>query len=364
MTHAKLLQGAGIAALLAATIACSGRDSSKTAAAAAAAGGDAIVAKLNGSNIKASELETWIKEDLYKREIADKPESEVYDVRAQAIESLIDERLLGDAAKKAGKSPDDYLADQIKALGPVSDDEVKAFFDENRSRLPPDATFEAFVARIRSHLESQRPEKVRAELRKNAQVAVLMQPPRVNVDATGPSKGPADAPVVLIEFSDYQCPFCKRAEPTVLEILAKYPNQVRLVYRHMPLDGLHPRARAAAIAAVCAEQQGKFWEYHDMLFANQQALSDADLDKYATSVGLDAAVFKTCRQDPATETRVNTDATAARAAGLTGTPAFFVNGILVSGARPLDDFTRWIDQEIAAKSAAPAAPATPATPKS
>ena len=360
MTHAKLLQRAAITALLAATIACSGRDSSKSAPGTAATpGGDTVVAKLNGSDIKASELETWIKEDLYKREVADKPESEVYDLRAQAIESLIDERLLADAAKKGGKSPDDYQADQVKALGPVTDDEVKAFFDENRSRLPPDATLEAFAARIRSHLESQRPEKVRAELRKNAQVAVLMQPPRVNVDATGPSKGPADAAVVLIEFSDYQCPFCKRAEPTVVDILQRYPTQVRLVYRHMPLDGLHPRARAAAIAAVCAEQQGKFWEYHDLLFANQQALADADLEKYAAQVHLDPAAFKTCRQDPATETRVNADATAARAAGLTGTPAFFVNGILVSGARPLEDFTRWIDQEIAAKSAAPAAAGAP-----
>jgi protein-disulfide isomerase len=355
MTHVKLLPRAAAAALLAATFACKGGEASKSApAAGAAADAAVVVAKLNGTDIKSSELETWIKEDLYKREIGDKPASEVYEVRAQAIESLVDDRLLDEAAKKAGKTSDVYLADQIKALGPVTDDEVKGFFDENRGRLPPEATLEAFAARIRSHLESQRPEKVRAELRKGAQIAVLMQPPRLNVEATGPSKGPADAPVVLIEFSDYQCPFCKRAEPTVLEILQKYPTQVRLVYRHMPLDGLHPRARAAAIAAVCAENQGKFWEYHDLLFANQQALSDADLEKYATQVGLDPAAFKTCRQDPASETRVNTDATAARAAGLTGTPAFFVNGILVSGARPVEDFTRWIDQEIAAKSAAPA----------
>jgi protein-disulfide isomerase len=176
----------------------------------------------------------------------------------------------------------------------------------------------------------------------------------VNVDATGPSRGPADAKVTVIEFSDYQCPFCKRAEPTVQALLQKYPTQVRLVYRHMPLDGLHPRARAAAIAAVCAEQQGKFWEYHDALFQNQQALSDTDLDKYAADLGLDAGKFKTCRQDPATETRVNTDAAAARQAGLTGTPAFFVNGILISGARPIEDFTRWIDQELAASGAPPA----------
>jgi len=359
MTRVQILQRAAIPALLAVAVACGGRDSAGTGAAPATkAGGTEIVAKLNGRDIDAAELETWIKDDLYRREVGDKPAGEAYEVRAQAIDSLIDDRLLEDAAKKAGKTPDVFLADQVKALGPVTDDEVKAFFDENRQRLPADATLEAFSARIRSHLESQRPDKVRADLRKGAQIAVLMQPPRVNVEANGPSKGPADAPVTMIEFSDYQCPFCKRAEPTVVALMQKYPTQLRLVYRHMPLDGLHPRARAAAIAAVCAEQQGKFWEYHDLLFANQQALADADLEKYAADLGLDAAKFKTCRQDPASENRVNVDATAARAAGLTGTPAFFVNGILISGARPIEDFTRWIDQEIAAKSGAAKPPAS------
>jgi protein-disulfide isomerase len=359
MTHASILRRAGVAALLAAGLACGSRDAAKTGAAApsAAEGDNSVVAKLNGKDILDSELVTYIKDDLYKREVTDKTASEAYEMRAQSIDSLIDERLLADAAAKAGKKPEDYMTERIKAM-PVTDDEVKAFFDENRQRLPADASLEAFSARIRQHLESQRPDKVRAELRKSAQVSVLMQPPRINVDATGPSRGPADAAVTLIEFSDYQCPFCKRAEPTVLELLKKYPTQVRLVYRHMPLDGLHPRARAAAIAAVCADQQGKFWEYHDVLFANQQALGDADLEKYATDLGLDAGKFKTCRQDPASETRVNTDALAARAAGLTGTPAFFVNGILISGARPIEDFTRWIDQELADKGGAPKPPSS------
>jgi len=352
MMDSKLFRRAALAALLATALACGGSDSAKQSAGTAPASDNSVVAKLNGKDILASDLDSWIKEDLFKREVADKPASEAYEVRSQAIESLIDERLLNDAAAKANKKPEDFLTDQIKAMGPVSDDEVKAFFDENRQRLPPEASLDAFAARIRSHLESQRPDKVRTELRKSAQIALLMQPPRVNVDATGPSRGPADAPVTVIEFSDYQCPFCKRAEPTVLALLQKYPTQVRLVYRHMPLDGLHPRARAAAIAAVCAEAQGKFWEYHDALFQNQQALGDSDLEKYAADLGLDKEKFKTCRQDPASETRVNVDATAARAAGLTGTPAFFVNGILISGARPIEDFTRWIDQEIADKGGA------------
>ena len=122
MTRAQLLLAAGLAA----TFACSPGDSSKVATPAAAGpDGATVVATLNGTDIRASELENWIKEDLYKREVGEKPAAEVYDVRATAIESLIDERLLADAAKKAGKTPDEFRAAQIAAMGPVSDDEVK-----------------------------------------------------------------------------------------------------------------------------------------------------------------------------------------------------------------------------------------------
>jgi protein-disulfide isomerase len=322
-----------------------------------------VVAQLDGRDITAAELETWMKDDLYKREIDGKPAGEVYEAQAEAIDSLVDEALVANAAKRAGQTPDAFMKAQEDLLGPVTDAEVKAFFEQNTSRLPPGATLESLGQRIKDHLEQQRPEKVRETLRAAAKINVLLQPPRANVDPTGPSRGPADAPVVIVEFSDYQCPFCKRAEPTVTELLKKYPTQVRVVYRHMPLDGLHPRARPAAIASVCAEAQGKFWEYHDKLFSNQQALGDEDLDKSATELGLDLAAFKTCIANPETAQRVQHDSDAARAVGITGTPAFLINGILISGARPVEDFSKWIDQELAAKPAktTPAA-APPATP--
>jgi len=321
-----------------------------------------VVARLNGKDITEGDLETWIKNDLYERELGDKPAGEVYEAKARAIDEMIKQQVVADAAAKASKTPDEYLKAQADALGPVTDDEVKGFFEENKSRLPADATLEALAPRIKAHLEAQRPEKARADLLNKAEVVVLIQPPRAEVAATGPSKGPANAPVTVIEFSDYQCPFCKRAEPTIQAVLEKYPTQVRVVYRHMPLDGLHPRARAAAIAAVCAEKQEKFWPYHEELFANQTALNDEDLDKYAGAAGLDVAAFKTCRQSPEAAQRVQVDADAARAVGITGTPAFLINGILISGARPFEDFAKWIDQEIAASaSAAPAPSEKPAS---
>ncbi len=339
-------------ALALAALGCQRQDAGSSTSGDTAA--SAVVAELNGRKITAGELEAWMKDDLYKREIEGKAAGEVYEAQTQAIDSMVNDLLVQEAAKKAGQTPEAYLAAQEQALGPVTDVEVKAFFDENTSRLPPGATLESLGPRIKQHLEAQRPDKVRGALRTAAKLDVLLQPPRTKVDATGPSRGPADAPVVIVAFSDYQCPFCKRAEPTIDAVLAKYPTQVRLVFRHLPLDGLHPQARPAAIAAVCAEQQGKFWEFHTQLFANQQALGPEDLDKYAAAVGLDMPAFKACLQSPETAQRVQTDAEAARAAGITGTPAFFVNGILISGARPLEDFERWIDQEIAAAPKAPA----------
>src|SRR2546425_393177 len=104
--------------------------------------------------------------------------------------------------------------------------------------------------------------------------------PRVGLRPGGPARGPADAKVTVVEFSDFQCPFCQRAKPVLDEIATRHPNDVKIVYRHLPLDSLHPRARASAEAAACAAEGNKFWEFHDRLFANQRALGDADLREY------------------------------------------------------------------------------------
>src|SRR5262245_29522408 len=161
---ARAAQHAGMTALLLAALACKGGDSGAPAANGPVAGADnAVVATLDGREIRRSELTQWIKDDLYKNEVTDKPAGEAYDVEVNAIDSLIDEQILADAAKKAGQTHDAYMDAQVAALGPVSDDEVKAFFDQNRQRLPADATLDAFKERIRQHLASQRPDKVREE---------------------------------------------------------------------------------------------------------------------------------------------------------------------------------------------------------
>jgi protein-disulfide isomerase len=176
-------------------------------------------------------------------------------------------------------------------------------------------------------------------------VTIHIEAPRIDVAATGPAKGPADARVTIVEFSDFQCPFCQRVLPTLERVLETYPEDVRIVYRHLPLRS-HGRARPAAEASLCAADQDGFWPYHDALFANTKALADEDLVRYAAESGLDAERFQRCLEERRFAAQVDEDAAAARGAGITGTPAFVVNGILLSGARPFEDFARVIDAEL------------------
>jgi protein-disulfide isomerase len=138
----------------------------------------------------------------------------------------------------------------------------------------------------------------------------------------------------VVEFSDFQCPFCSRATSTVAEVERKHPSDVRVVWKHLPLS-FHPNAMPAALAAEAAREQGKFWEMHDKLFANQASLSEAAYEQYARELGLDLARFRASRASPSTRKRVEEDMAAAAAAGVTGTPTFVVNGVPTVGANGL-----------------------------
>jgi protein-disulfide isomerase len=167
----------------------------------------------------------------------------------------------------------------------------------------------------------------------------------VNVQEAA-AKGPDDAPITVVEFSDFQCPFCKRVTPTLDQIEEAYPGKVRVVFKHLPLS-IHAKAPAAHAASVAAQNQGKFWEMHDKIFENQRNLSEENYDKWAAELGLDVAKFKADRQAEETKKRVARDVSEAGALGVTGTPAFFINGKFMSGAQPFDAFKAKIDAELA-----------------
>lgn len=159
----------------------------------------------------------------------------------------------------------------------------------------------------------------------------------------GPSKGPKDAPVTIIEFSDFQCPFCKRGADTMDALLAAYPGQVRLVFKHLPLQ-FHQQALPAAKASLAAERQGKFWEMHDSFFVNQSKLSEEFFLAEAQRLGLDVAKFKHDMASKEIAEQVEADLALAKKYGARGTPNFFVNGVRVAGAQPLDLFKKVVDK--------------------
>jgi protein-disulfide isomerase len=172
-------------------------------------------------------------------------------------------------------------------------------------------------------------------------------PIKEGMDAQGRSWRGAESPkLVIYEYSDFECPFCGQAQPTMEQVLRAYPGDVRLEFRHNPL-AMHPRAMPSAIAGVCAEGQGKFWQMHDLMFANQQALEDADLGKYAADTGLDMDKFNACIASPEAAAKVRADMAEAVDAGVTATPSFGIGGTLVRGAQPFSIFKSAIDSELA-----------------
>lgn len=307
-------------------------------------------AVLDGTTITLAELDEQIRESLFERATEGGDPTKLYELRKSALEELIEERLVAGEAAQRGVEPDALLVQIVDEAPPVDDAAVRAFFDENASRLEG-YEFEEVEPAIRARLDAQRSATASAAflgaLRATAELEVFIEAPRVEIEARGPAQGPADAAVTIVEFSDYQCPFCKRAEPTLTEVMKRYPDDVKVVYRHFPLDSIHPDARPASEAAACADEQGKFWPYHAQLFEKSPDLGSESLHAIAEEVGLDLPAFETCVSERRFQELVQQDLDAGAEAGVNGTPAFFVNGILLSGARSVDDFVEIIEAELA-----------------
>ncbi len=172
---------------------------------------------------------------------------------------------------------------------------------------------------------------------------------RYDVPTEGdPSIGPDDAEITIVEFSDYQCPFCKRWHDDVFtRLLQDYPDQVRIVYRDLPITSIHPEAYPAAQAAHCAGEQGAYWQYHSALFSQKYGLGQAAYEKYAVELGLDTSAFAQCQSEDRYSSQITSDVDFASGLGISSTPTFFINGIALVGAQPYDVFKQVIDLELA-----------------
>jgi protein-disulfide isomerase len=306
------------------------------------------LAEVDGEAITAEEVEKALAAQLSKLE------EQIYNLKLQKLEALIAERLLAREAAKRDITVQALLDAEVTGkIEPVTEQEIETFYQANKARLKGD---EATVReQIRAHLQKQklaaRREAFVQSLRSQATVVVHLKAPpvfRAEVSVDGaPFKGSATAPVTIVEFTDFHCPFCKRVLPTLGQLESQYGDKVKLVFRDYPIDNLHPGARKAHEAARCAHDQGKFWAYHDLLFANAPKASPEQLKTSAQEVGLDVPAFEQCVSSGTYQAAVQRDVEEATRVGVTGTPAFFINGRLVSGAQPLESFVRVIEEELA-----------------
>ena len=183
------------------------------------------------------------------------------------------------------------------------------------------------------------------EQQQQAQMEEQFKNPQNIEIGESPVKGPADAKVTIVEFSEFQCPFCKQGAQTMAQVANAYPKDVKVVFKHFPLPAqMHPQARNAALASIAAQKQGKFWEMHDKLFENQPRLSPDLYNSLAQELGLDMAKFKADMEDPATAKRIEEDKAQGEKVGVRGTPGFFVNGVNLSGAQPFTAFQSMVDR--------------------
>ena len=308
-----------------------------------------VVARVAGQPITNADLEPLIGARLSQMRM--QAEQNEFQLKQQAIDQIVRDKLVEAEAKAKGVTSEELLKTEVEdKVAAPTEDEIKQIYERNKARLGA-RTLEESKPEIERQLKMQKGNERRMayvqELQAKADVQILLDPPRikVNVPSDAPSRGPAAAPVTLVEFSDYQCPFCKRAHDTVEQLVAAYPKDIRLIFMDYPLP-MHNRAAAAAEAARCAGEQGKYWEYGDNLMKTAGDISDDNLKQRATDISLDAAAFESCISSTKHEPAVQSDFTEGNRVGVSGTPTFFINGRMIVGAKALEDFKQIVDDEI------------------
>lgn len=312
---------------------------------------DGAIATVNGVSLDFTKLSNEAKERL--RDFDNENTQRRFHLLWLGAEEAIGEELLRQEAKKRNVSVDALHQEMVEAkLVAPTDADVHRFYDENRDRIPVEfATAEPY---LRKQLLEQRREEIAEayvnQLRLASDVRLAIEAPELPRYAieTGdaPSIGATQAKVTVVEFADYQCPYCAQAKPVLEQLRKMYPNDLRLVFRDFPLSQ-HKDAQGASEAAFCAHEQGKFWPYHDLLFQNIRNLGSEDLRRYARDTKLNMTNFESCLKSERPKAAVAQHEKAGRDYGVQGTPAIFINGVKLIGVLPLPLLQALVERELA-----------------
>jgi len=347
-----------ICASLGATAGCADQKAASAATARSAASAPSseanalpeVLASIGDEKITLADLRSRVGDDLDQMDI--RYQQQRHKVIDQALQDILRERILGAEAKKRGKTVEQLVADEAGGSLEPTDIEINAWYEQNKARLS-NRPLEPLRPQIADYLRKERQrdaaKKLNDRLDKENKLTVYLEPFRVPLNNEGaPALGPENAKVTLVEFSDFQCPYCKGFFPVLKQIEEKYKDNVRIVYRQYPIASLHPYAPKAAEASLCAHEQGKFWELHDAMFQEQDKLTIKDLKAKATRLGLDQKKFDSCLDTGKFAERVQEDTREGQRSGVTGTPALYINGVSVDGgAVGFDVMQRLLDEELA-----------------
>jgi len=273
-----------------------------------------------------------------------------YKLKSDALNQVVRKKLVEVEARKKGISSDELMRQEVDSKIPEpSDDEAKGYYlaVKNQTTLP----FEQIKSQVKQLLRGAEVEQAREKyadsLRDKTEVAIFLHPPMVQVAYDSARlKGNPDASITIVEFADFQCPFCSQVQPILNEVLATYKDKVKLAYQDFPLSQIHQHAEAAAGASRCALAQGKYWQMHDAMFADQSKLDEAALVKTAESLGMDQKSFESCLQSGKYKQAVEQDVQAGSRAGVNATPTFIINGEFLSGIKSVTDLTAVIDRQL------------------
>ena len=315
------------------------------AVAASAAAADApLAARVNGHPVTQQELDRFIAPDLYR--VAES----TYQTRLQGLQRFVIPQLIEDEAKARGLTAAELERQEVAAKVPdPGEGEVAVVAAMYKDKLPADPAKAkaAVIASIRQQKELARRTTWTNELWQKAKVEVLMDPPRAGIplSPTDPSRGPADAPVTIVAFGDFECTECAAFELTVAGLQNDNPGKIRLVSRQMPLS-VHEHSREAAEMALCAKDQGRYWELHDWLFGNQNALAPEKILAAAPSLGIDPDVLKGCFDAKAHAAEIEADLGIMSQLGVHTTPTVLVNGRLLVGDVAITTLKSVVEDEL------------------
>lgn len=309
---------------------------------------EGVAAKVGEMEISNAELTKGIESDLYELE------QKIFDTKMNRLKALILEKLMMNDPKKKGLSNDEYMDKYIAKNAKVSDSDINAFIKEKN--IPKEQVNPQIKERIRGYLMAEKKreavEQWLADKTSKTGIEIFLDKPRrpsFNVEVgNAPVIGGENAKVTIVEFSDFQCPYCSKAADTINRIKKDYGKKVRVAFKQYPLP-FHSQAKQAANAALCAWEQkpGYFWQMHDKMFADQSKLSKEDLTNTAKSIGVDEKKFAECLASNKHMATINADMEQGKALGVKSTPTFYVNGKLLQGAQPYEAFKELIDEELA-----------------